>query len=208
MNENEKSQSGLIIAIITIAVLVIGVIGATYAYFQATVANNAIVNVVIKSNTMDSLSFTSGANLSFTLTQANMAKGTSDITLTSTATTPKAKLIGRNDAASDYCYDILVDITTNALYGEGQGSDMRVACSQTSGNSNNTCGSVTMGTKAPGSSATVCSQQKLHTAAGGTQENVYSCTVQFINRSSVDQTYLANKTVFDGKIRFQRVTCS
>ncbi len=204
-----ENNKGLIVAIITVAVLAIGVFGATYAFFAASIANNAVTNVVVRSNTLDSLTFTSGTDLSLTLNQTNMARGSSDIDVVSTASTPKAKLIGRNDAASDYCYDLLFDVTDNPYYNDNLSADIKVACTQTSGNSNNTCGSANMGNKAAGTNGvTICSQQKLHTAAGGTQENVYSCVIKFKNLANSDQSTLANQTVFAGKIRFERVACS
>ncbi len=207
MDKNENRS--LIIVIITIAVLVIGVVGATYAYFVASIANNAVTNVLVKSNTLDSLTFTSGTDLSLTLNQTNMARGSTNTDVVSDATTPKAKLVGRNDVASDYCYDILFDVTTNYAYNNATSNTIKVECTQTSGNSNNTCGEVHLGQTAPGTNGvTICSQQKLHTAAGGTQENIYSCVVKFRNYAEMDQSEYANKTVFTGKIRFERVACS
>ncbi len=204
----EKNKT-LIITVVTIAVLVIGVIGASYAYFAASIANNAVTNVIVKSNTLDTLTYTSGSDLSLTLTQANMAKGSSNVTLSGTAVTPKVTLAGRNDATSTYCYDILVDTTTNNATGQANGT-MTITCSMSSGNPSQSCGSADVTKVAGGTNGTViCSGQHITTtSAGATQNNNYSCNVSFINYSATDQSSLANKTVYQGKIRFQTVSCS
>ena len=204
----EKNKT-LIITVVTIAVLVIGVISASYAYFAANIANNAVTNVIVKSNTLDTLTYTSGSDLSLTLTQANMAKGSSNVTLSGTAVTPKVTLAGRNDATSTYCYDILVDTTTNNATGQAN-ETMTITCTMTSGNPTpQTCGPLDVTKVASGTNRTILCQTHhiATTSAGATQNNNYSCNVSFINDSGTDQSSLANQIVYQGKIRFQTIGC-
>ncbi len=202
MEKNKK----LIMAMVTIMVLVIGVIGASYAYFAASVANNAVTNVIVKANTLDTLTYISGTNLSLTLTQDNMAKGSSNVTISSTPVTPKATLTAGNNSASRYCYDVYVDTITNNATGQTAGT-MFVSCNGTNGVTALYCSLADITSAQAGSSTLACSNNQIQASAGATAENTYSCTVNFKNYSGTDQSSLANQIVYQGKIRFQTTGC-
>lgn len=204
----ENNRKGIIAIAVTVAVLVVGVLGASYAYFAASLATNATSNVYVRANTVDTLTFTGGADMSLVLNQTNMAKGSSNITLTSNASTPKANLTAGNAGTATYCYDIVVDTTNNQATGQATGT-MNVTCTVGSGNkpTSQTCGTLDITKSANSSTNTICAKQQIQAAAGASQENTYSCTVNFINYKDTDQTTLAGKLVYQGKVRLQRVAC-
>ena len=71
--ENRKTK---IISMIAIIALVLTVVTATYAYFQAQTGEGSQTDVKITANTVDTLTFEAGSAISLSLDQENFAKGT------------------------------------------------------------------------------------------------------------------------------------
>ncbi len=99
-----------VITYILVAVLVIGTLGATYAYFQAKVGSGSSTSTTVNAKTIDGLTFNSGTNISITATQTNFANGKGDLT---SSTSPTVTLKARNDAAANYTYKACLNITSN-----------------------------------------------------------------------------------------------
>ena len=71
--ENQKTK---IISIVAIVALLLVVITATYAYFQAQTGEGSQTDIKINANTVDTFTFATGNPISFTLDQNNFASGT------------------------------------------------------------------------------------------------------------------------------------
>ena len=99
-----------VITYILVAVLVIGTLGATYAYFQAKVGSGSSTSTTVNAKTIDGLTFNSGTNISITATQTNFANGKGNL---SSSTSPTVTLKARNDAAANYNYKACLNITSN-----------------------------------------------------------------------------------------------
>ena len=70
--ENKKMK---IISIASLFALIITVIGATYAYFQAQTGTGAATDIEISANTVDTFSFEVGDPLKFTVDQFTFTEG-------------------------------------------------------------------------------------------------------------------------------------
>ena len=75
--ENKKTK---IISIVAIVALLLVVITATYAYFNANVGDPAAADIKINANTVDTFTFSSGSAISFSINQENFASGKGNIT--------------------------------------------------------------------------------------------------------------------------------
>ena len=71
--ENKKTK---IISMIAIIALVLTLVTATYAYFQAQTGEGSQADVKITANTVDTLTFETGSAISLSLDQENFAQGT------------------------------------------------------------------------------------------------------------------------------------
>ena len=70
-----ESKKTKIISMISIIALVLTLVTATYAYFQAQTGEGSQTDVKITANTVDTLSFETGGTLSLSLDQENFAQG-------------------------------------------------------------------------------------------------------------------------------------
>ena len=212
METNQKNRNTIIVTAITIAVLVVGVLGASYAYFAATLGTGSTTSVTVESKTLDNLTFTAGSAIQLTLTQTNMAKGSDDSYVDSNTANPSVKLIPRNDVnstdkKSEYCYDIAITATTNTITSQ-PANTLKATVSLTGGS---TCANgIDITNLAAGQSRTLCAGQKItatsYSASGVTKG--YDAKVSFLNSASTNQSSLAGTTPFTGNITFTRVTCS
>jgi len=106
--ENKKKN---ILLVITIVALIAVVFGATYAYFQAQTGLGASASINVTANTIDSLKFEVGKDLSINITQANFALGAGN---QSDVTTSKATLIANNKTnIASYNYYLYLQINKN-----------------------------------------------------------------------------------------------
>ncbi len=106
---NKKS---VVISSVMVSILVVGVIGTTYAYFKSNVSSGSSTPTSVKANTISGLTFNAGKNISLIATQTNMASGASDLSDTTEAS---VTLKSRNDASDNYNYKTCVNITENTF---------------------------------------------------------------------------------------------
>ena len=106
------SNKKTIITSVLVAVLVVGTLTATYAYFQARIGTGSTTNTTVTAKTIDGLTFNQGTNLSITATQTNFGSGKGDL---SSSTSPKVTLKARNDAAASYNYKACLNISENTF---------------------------------------------------------------------------------------------
>ena len=113
--ENRKTK---IISMIAIIALVLTVITATYAYFQAQTGEGSQTDVKITANTVDTLTFEVGRAISLSLDQENFAKGTGNQIGTTFA---KAILTANNktNSATEHYYLYLYIDNNTFIYTQG-----------------------------------------------------------------------------------------
>ena len=70
--ENRKTK---IISVVAVVALLLVVITATYAYFQAQVGDPAVADIKVNANTVDTFTFSNGSAISFSINQDNFASG-------------------------------------------------------------------------------------------------------------------------------------
>ena len=106
--ENKKTK---IVSFIAIIALVLTVITATYAYFQAQTGEGSQTDVKINANTVDTLSFETGSSLTFTADQNTFANGKASLSDTTFA---KAILTANNKTNSaTNNYNLYLNISDN-----------------------------------------------------------------------------------------------
>ena len=71
-----KNKRSIIFFIIGVTVILLMLIGATYAYFQAQIKDGASSEVAIDTDTVDVLTFNASNDISFDVTQDNFKEGT------------------------------------------------------------------------------------------------------------------------------------
>ena len=64
-----------IISVVAVVALLLVVITATYAYFQAQVGDPAVADIKVNANTVDTFTFSNGNAISFSINQDNFASG-------------------------------------------------------------------------------------------------------------------------------------
>jgi hypothetical protein len=212
LNDNKK---GLVIAFITIAVLIVGVVGASYAYFAAQIggASNTVINV--SSGTVDSCAATAGNTITFTATQANFGSGSGN--QSGTSSNPKVTLTANSNATAKCCYSAQLVITTNTFTKTGSNNDLTITISDGSSNLFNnvpvtgvtgvynipTSSTSTLptsaGTTFTNELAAAAPQHSFTASAGGTANKVWSATLTF-NNLDVNQNNNINKS-FVGYLR-------
>ena len=108
--EKNKTQ---IITIASIIALVILIVGATYAYFQAQTGEGSQTDIRINANTVDTLTFETGDPITLTLDQENFAEGKGNQT---GSTFAKAMLTANNktNTATEHYY-MYLNITGNTF---------------------------------------------------------------------------------------------
>ena len=75
-----EKKKPIILSVIALLALVALVVGATFAYFQAQVGEGKSADVVVKSYTVDTFTFSTGSQISLNLDQENFASGKGNIT--------------------------------------------------------------------------------------------------------------------------------
>ena len=109
-NMNMKNKK-IIVTSIIVAVLVVATLGATYAYFQASIGTGSSTSTKVTASTLDSLTFATGNAITLEANQTNFASGKTNITGTTSA---KATLTS-NDASntSTEHYNLFLNISDN-----------------------------------------------------------------------------------------------
>ena len=75
-----EKKKPIILSVIALLALVALVVGATFAYFQAQVGEGKSADIVVKSYTVDTFTFSTGSQISLNLDQDNFASGKGNIT--------------------------------------------------------------------------------------------------------------------------------
>lgn len=207
-----ENKNTLIVTIISVAVLVVGVVGATYAYFAASVGTGASTNISVQTKTTDTVSFNPGTAISIVATQQNFYEGAGNQTGTTTAT---AVLTANNTAAASYCYTVDFIVTTNTFVKtSGSTAELTLTLTKSAAGASAvtllnalditlyTAGTTHIPTTTGGSVYI----HQINAAAGATVTDTFVPTVTFINLAT-DQASNEGKT-FSGTLTFTKVACS
>ncbi len=106
-----SKKKTLVLSIIAIAILLIVVVGATYAYFMAQGGSSANTNLDVQTNTTDNLSFSVGDAINITATQDNFAQGLGNQAGSTTASATLTANNATNTATRNYY--LYLNITSN-----------------------------------------------------------------------------------------------
>ena len=110
----ENKKKSLILFIIGLVVILVVVIGATYAYFQSVNGNISIANINVTAGTVDSLSFIGGDNITLEVKAEEFKLGGDN----QEGTTNVSATLIANDTTNeteDYKYNIYLEIIENNL---------------------------------------------------------------------------------------------
>ena len=109
----ENKKKSLILSIIGLFVILIVVIGATYAYFQSNNGNTTIANINTTSGTVDDLSFLTDEGITLNISEENLQQDGDDVSETSVA---KATLIANNTTnEAEATYNVYILIENNEI---------------------------------------------------------------------------------------------
>ena len=109
----EDKRNAVLLTVIAIVTLLLCVIGATFAYFQAQGGNSVSANVNVSTNTTDNLSFFVGNPISFSINQENFGLGMGNRSGSTTATATLTANNATNTATENYY--IYLDISNNSF---------------------------------------------------------------------------------------------
>ena len=107
--ENKKTK---IISIVAIVALLLVVITATYAYFNAQVGDPAAADIKVNANTVDTFTFSSGSAISFSINQDNFASGKGNQTGSTYASATLTANNKTNTATEHYYLYLNIDSNT------------------------------------------------------------------------------------------------
>lgn len=109
----EDKRNAVLMTVIAVVTLLLCVIGATLAYFQAQGGVSVQANVNVTTNTTDNLSFLVGNPISFSITQDNFGLGMGNRSGSTTATATLTANNATNTATENYY--IYLDISNNSF---------------------------------------------------------------------------------------------
>ena len=209
--QNKKQIILSIIAIVTLAILVIG---ASFAYFAAQGNTSAQTSATVKTYTVDVFSFETGAPISFSLNQDNFASGKGNQT---GSTFAKAILTANNktNTATDH-YNLYLNISENTFtYTQDENTpELLLTIKDTSGNEITSITSLTHKTVTDGKGASISGFDittksgvitlfdNREITANPTKTEEWNITVTFVNYNA-DQSANAGKS-FRGQILIQK----
>ena len=203
----ERKRNTMYITIIAVIVLLVAVIGATFAYFQAQIGAGATANVTVTTQTTDSLAFNATSITVGPVTQANFGSGSGNKSQSGNAS---VVLTSSNTASSTYCYTAGLTVTSNNFVYTVNNSTPELTVSATKNSTavltnyditTKTSGTVSFPTALNGSTT----KHTITAASGSTTTDTWVITVTFINLNS-DQQGNTGKT-FTGNVVFTKVAC-
>ena len=119
----KSKKKNIIITSIGIILLLIAIVGASYAYFQASIGSGSTTPVTVEAGTIDSLVFDTGNPITLEANQDNFASGQGN---RSGSTTASAILTANNQASSavTYTYNVYLNITENTYVKTGSSAEL------------------------------------------------------------------------------------
>ena len=204
----------IILSIVASIALLVLIIGATYAYFQAQTGEGAQTDIKINANTVDTFTFEAGSALNVSLNQENFASGKGNQTGTTFA---KAMLTANNktNTATEHYY-LYLNISNNTFTYSIDNNTPEILLSIKDGSNNEitTLTGLTYKTVTDGNGAsikgfditkksglvTILNNREITTTSSKTEE--WNVTVTFVNYNS-NQAGNAGKN-FTAKLMIQK----
>ena len=121
--KTDKNKKKIIMTSIGIVLLVAALLGASYAYFSASLANGSTTSVSVTAGTLDSLVFNTGNPITLIANQDNFTSGKGNLT---GSTTASATLTANNKATSavTYTYNVYLNISENTYTKTGDSAEL------------------------------------------------------------------------------------
>ena len=218
----ENTKNTVLLTIIAVATLLVAVVGATFAYFQAQGGSSKTAAVNVATGTAGNLSFGTFGAINIYADQSNFASGQGDKTGSSTGTvswTAPGATASTTPAAADrtICYTAALAITTNTFtkstantsnLNELEFSAVKDSTTLIDRQSLVTLSSgaaVTGTINIPTAKGGTTYKHTLTADAGKTVSNAWTFTVTLKNLT-VDQQQNTGKS-FAGTIKFTKVDC-
>ena len=203
-----EKKNTLLLTVIAIATLLVAVVGATFAYFQAQVGSGASANVTVTSQSTDQLTFNAVQLVVGPATQANFGENAGNLSDTKSASVVLDPSTG---GSATYCYTATLNVTSNDfeyITGATATPELTISASKNSTPVVTNHDITTLTTSYQlGSTHTITASND--TAA----TDVWSITVTFVNLAT-DQSLQGTGQVnnldkaFHGTIDFTQVACS
>ena len=105
-----EKKNTILLTVIAVATLLVAVVGATFAYFTAQGGSTAQTPVNVQTAQTSNGSFVTNGSITINANQENFYQGAGNQTSTATAT---VTYTASSTAASDFCYTVTLDITSN-----------------------------------------------------------------------------------------------
>jgi hypothetical protein len=181
MNTNAKRT---VIVAITVIVMVVAIIGASYAYLAASIGSAATTQINVISGTVDNLVFIPGSDLTVTANQDNFGSGSGN---KSGAITSQVKLTANNYSSSTQYYRAYLVIMDNTfVYTSGTTPELKLTVKR---GSTTVIDGMDVTTKKgvidiPVTSGGTTIKQSITASAGATTTENWTATVTFVNLNS------------------------
>ena len=217
-----ENKNSIVLTVIAVATLIVAVVGATFAYFQAQGGDVAEANITVNTGTAGIASFGTFDAINIEASQSNFAIGGTDVSKSSTGTvswTAPGASGTQTPSESDrtFCYTVDFIISSNtftksaantsklnelefsAVKGTTTIIDKMTLVNLTSGNA--ITGTINIPTASGGNTL----KHTLTAEAGASVSDSWKFTVTLKNQNFV-QNDNAGKS-FSGKVQFTKVTC-
>ncbi len=218
----ENNKNSIVLTVIAVATLIVAVVGATYAFFQAQGGTQTTAAVTVKTGTAGVASFGTFADITIEANQTNFASGGNDITKTSTGTvswTAPGAAGTQTPSESDrkFCYNVNFVISSNTFVKSAANTTPvnELEFSAKKGTStiidkmtlvNLTSGAAVTGTiNIPTTSGGSDLKHVLSANAGASASDSWTFTVTLKNQN-FNQNDNAGKA-FAGSVQFTKATC-
>lgn len=207
-----ENKNSIVLTIIAVATLIVAVVGATYAFFQAQGGTAVSKDVKVTTGTAGMTTFSIANAISIEANQTNFASGKGDLTssTTGTASFTAPSQVGTALDAADLksCYTVTVNISSNNfVYTSGSTPELVLDVTKGSTKVINSLDITnrTTNVQIPTASGGSTYVHTLQTTAGQTITDNWTVQVTFKNLSS-DQNSNAGHT-FSGSLSFAKATC-
>lgn len=212
----ENRKNTILLTVIAVATLLVAVVGATFAYFTAQGDSSVQTPVNAQTANTSNGSFVTNGSISVTANQEDFYQGAGDRSSTATAT---VRYTASSTAASDFCYTVGLQITSNNFeYTTEESTPELTFTARKNANASDMTGATTLISKEDITTSTASTliqvpttldgdvyTHQISAGQGATINDQWDFTVTLVNLNS-DQNANTNKSMA-GQIVFTHVDC-
>ena len=212
----ENRKNTILLTVIAVATLLVAVVGATFAYFTAQGDREVQTPVNVQTANTSNGSFVTNGSISINANQENFYEGAGDQKSTATAT---VTYTASSTSASDFCYTVGLQVTTNNFEYTTDGSTPELTfTARKSANAADLTSATTMINQRDITTTTASTliqvpntaegsdfTHKISAGQGATINDQWDFTVTLVNLDS-DQNANTGKSL-TGQIVFDQVEC-